>query len=367
MASFGGWVKSWKDGFFPDFAHAEASQERRLGSKAIGAASILFALIMSQSGFRVQSRGFGGFVLNLRINSFFWAPATAVAALVLASLFAAQAAEEESAPHTVVFEYSKTSTGQGVVEPLFILQDGKPLPLPFEGAGKRIASRLWTFSQKEYPPERVLRVFEGGRLLRGVIVDGGLDLAQPEEGPVIAGVNVRDAGVVLRGGEQALATNTAFPATLDFKRRRPNTAEMNEISAAARRIYAQAGLPEAVIASMKVEYAAVYDSADRGAGLLFASVTTTSFENAAPEHERALFLILDRAADGSFKVAHQQVTDGYGTKRKTEEIIDIFDIDGDGQPEAVTRTFYWESWEYNIRRRNGDTWDIIHTGVSNGP
>jgi hypothetical protein len=306
-------------------------------------------------------------VLNLRTNSFFWVPATAIAALALVSLVAAHAAEDKSAPYTVVFEYSKTSTGQGVVEPLFILQDGKPAALPFEGAGKRIESRLRAFAQQEYPPERVLRVFEGGRLLRGVIVDGGLDLAQPAEGPVIAGVNVRDAGVVLRGGEQALATNTAFPSTLDFKRRRPNTAEMNEISAAARRIYAQAGLPEAVIASMKVEYAAAYDSTDRGTGLIFASITTTSFENSAPEQERALFLILDRAADGSFKVAHQQVTDGYGTKRKTEEIIDIFDIDGDGMPEAVTRTFYWQSWDYNVRRKNGDTWEIIHTGVSNGP
>ncbi|MBY0511504.1 MAG: hypothetical protein K2P94_15300 [Rhodospirillaceae bacterium] len=292
-----------------------------------------------------------------------------LAALIIASGVAvsAHAEEKPEAPYVVVFEYQKNAGAQGSVDPLFILQDGKPGPLPFEGRKGEIEKTLGAFAHKEYPVGRVLRVFEGGQLLRGVAVDSGLDdMAFIDANPILSSVNVRDAGVVLHGSEYALATNTPYPSTLDFRRRPLNTDEHGQVMAAARRIYAQDGLPPAVIADMKIERAESYSSADRGSSLVFASLTTATSQEKPAEHERALFLILKKSAGDKFNVAYHNVTPAEGPERKAEEIVDLFDIDKDGAPEAITRTHYWESWEYNIRRENGGAWDIIYTGAADG-
>jgi hypothetical protein len=299
------------------------------------------------------------------MNGLFAALATAV--FVSSAPTRAHAQEKTEAPYAVVFEYQSNAGALGSVQPLFILRDGTPSPLPFENREGDIEKTLGPFTSKEYPVGRILRVFEGGRLLRGIAVDSGLDeMAFLDANPILSGVAVRDAGVVLHGSEYALAINTPFPSTMDFRRRTPNAEEQGQIMSAARRIYAQDGLPAAVIADMKIERAEAYISADRGSSLVFASLTTATSTQKPDAHERALFLILKKSAGESFNVAYQNVTPAEGTERKAEEIVDLFDIDKDGVPEAITRVHYWEKWEYNIRRENGGAWNIIYTGATDG-
>lgn len=307
----------------------------------------------------------GIFVTYSKLNSLFAALATV--AVVSPFAMSAHGQEKTEAPYVVVFEYRKNAGTLGTVDPLFILQDGKPSPLPFEGRKGELEKNLGGFAHKEYPVGRVLRVFEGGQLLRGVAVDSGLDdLAFVDANPILSGVTVRDAGIVLHGSEYALAVNSPYPSTMDFRRRTLNTDEQGQVMAAAKRIYGQDGLPSAVLADMKIERAEAYISADRGSSLVFASLTTATSTEKPAEHERALFLILKKTAEDKFGVVYQNVTPAEGTERKAEEIVDLFDIDKDGIPEAITRTHYWEAWEYNIRRENGGAWDIIYTGAADG-
>lgn len=47
-------------------------------------------------------------------------------------------------------------------------------------------------------------------------------------------------------------------------------------------------------------------------------------------------------------------------------LLDALDVDGDGSPELVTRTAYYEGWDYTVLRRTREGWSEIYQGGGGG-
>src|SRR5262245_37190244 len=86
---------------------------------------------------------------------------------------------------------------------------------------------------------------------------------------------------------------------------------------------------------------------------------TTALEQA--NQVTSVFIIADRAS-GGYQVSFLWQHAGVEADVIVEEPAHIFDIDQDGIPELITRTEYYESFDYAVYRRVGKSWKLRYRG-----
>jgi hypothetical protein len=265
----------------------------------------------------------------------------------------------EPAVPTVLFQYTTTSDGHHTVEPLAILEDRRVVALPeFNDEGT-----LLDFIERVYPLHKGLAVIQGGRPLGTATVAGDVDTSGCAYFSTIAEVTPGSPAVA--GVETALAINSGKIAALNFKQRPPTDTELANLQNAARATYLSHKTGKALIDKMKPFHLTAYDSADNKEHFIAGSFIAEDPNPDSVVEPATLFLVLAQRGSES-KITYQRFHEGGEANYEMQYLVDLFDIDGDGVPELVTRTDYYESSDIAIYQQHGEKWDEFLRGAPSG-
>ena len=267
-------------------------------------------------------------------------------------------APEPAAP-VVLFEYSSSADGHHSVEPLAILEDRKVTALP----EFKDDSTILDFIKRVYPKQKTLTIVQGGRQLGTATVSGDVDTSGCAYYSTKADV-VPGAPAVAEA-ESGLALNSAKFAALTFKRRPQTDAEEKALQDAARAAFQSHKTAAPLIANMKPFFVTAYTSADNKTTFIAGSYLA---EDPRPDSVIApatLMLVMEQRG-GDFKISYTHFHEGGDADYEMEHLVDLFDVDGDGVPELVTRFDYNESSKVAIYHRHGEQWDEIFQGAWSG-
>ncbi len=267
-------------------------------------------------------------------------------------------ASEPPAP-SVLFQYTTNSEGHHTVEPIAILEDRHIVKLPeFDDEGT-----LLDFIKRVYPKQKILAIVQGGRAVGMATVSADVDTNGCAYFSTVAEVTPNAPAVA--GIESALAINAGKFSTLNLKQRPPSDAETASLQESARATFVSHKTGKALIDNMKPFHLTVYESADGKERFIAGSFLAEDPNPDSVVEPATVFLVLEQRG-GESKLTYQHFHEGGEANYEMQYLVDLFDVDGDGVPELVTRTDYYESSDVAIYQRHGEKWDELLRGAPSG-
>jgi hypothetical protein len=226
-------------------------------------------------------------------------------------------------------------------------RDGQPI-LGDTEAGDSASERLLATTFRR---GRTFHLFAGGRPAGTAVALG----PEPEFCIGPSGKAVLVAPIVLPDSGDALATDSR---TVAFRtgRRAPTEAEWRELRSIEDSVLRAKRIARGTRPSYGAHSGvAVLD--DQGhPSLLVSTEELTIPGSAASDSGVALVTILSRHASG-WRLAYSWVNRYDDKSREARDLLDVADLDGDGVPEIVMRSWYYESGDYTILRFRADRWE----------
>lgn len=268
-----------------------------------------------------------------------------------------------AAPSSIIFAVERYADGNEIIDPVAVVRGGSFSPPPggMDNDGTPQAQRAEEEFVKEfYRPGREYRVlFGGGEAGRARVVEYG------EQGCVgmVAQAKV-ETPARLGGPVAALATDSASFGRGAGTRRAPTTEERAAAVALARKILGQKRVPAGVVSQMEVNNLTAVDTDGDGRQELVGSFVVMSAQGA----RYALFLVAARGAQTTVTLTPALAWFKKSGEADTEyrQLVDVLDVDGDGVAEIFVRNIYYESHDYSVYKRSGNTWRVVYTGAGGG-
>jgi hypothetical protein len=280
-------------------------------------------------------------------------PAVLIAVLSLLPSLAAPAATQMEV-RGVVFAVVRAEDGEGVLEPVTLLvPDGFTMPMhePSDAVMRAFNAR-WLGAGRSYDV-----------LSRGERV-GTVAVRTPDE-PACMGLtaratlNVRPAP---RVGWQALAGSGIPHQTGAPWLRTPTVAEKRDLDRMAAALFSAHGID--VAGRTRGDTAAATLLVHENARPVL--VASYVLEAQSPVFRRASALIVAEEGEAGYRPAYVWFHEGVEAAVEAQELVDAADLDGDGMPELVVRTNYYESWDFTILRRTEHGWIPVYRGGGGG-
>lgn len=254
-----------------------------------------------------------------------------------------------------LFAVVRTNDGRGVLEPVALL-----LPNGFTTPGREHSDSVeQAFSARWLAVGHAYNVLVHGERA-GTFTVGTSDMAGCYGVTVRGTLDVRPAP---HEGWQALA-GSGLPAQPGAPWLRPPTeAEKRTLDGMAAALFVAHGINEArrtagdtVIATLQVH---------RNARPVLVGSYRLD-EEAGPWLRRASTLVIAEEGEDGYRPAHVWFHEGVEAGVEAQELVDAADLDGDGIPELVVRTLYYESWDFTILRRGDLGWTAVYRGGGGG-
>lgn len=93
--------------------------------------------------------------------------------------------------------------------------------------------------------------------------------------------------------------------------------------------------------------------------------SSIAYERDGFEQVHAVMVVADRLS-GAYRPAYVWYESGLEADMQRRVLLDALDVDGDGRPELIAETTYYESWNYTVLRRTRDGWSEIYHGGGGG-
>ena len=188
----------------------------------------------------------------------------------------------------------------------------------------------------------------------------------------LANVTTKTTRTPLKGNIMALATNAKISKPGSGVRRLPTPAERAEIEALVRDTFTKDGISPEIAKNLKYHNLTALDVNSDGQAEM---VGTFWVETSATERQ-LLFFIADLGADKKYRLGYAESKKVKQEETMSEDIkdvdtgvyherlLDIFDVDGDGDSEIFSYVMSFEGAGFNIYKRQGDGW-VTHFEGSN--
>ncbi|HYW10413.1 MAG TPA: hypothetical protein VE871_00610 [Longimicrobium sp.] len=276
-----------------------------------------------------------------------------LAALALALGASIPAAAQEDA-RGVLFAVVQAEDREGVLEPVAMLvRDGflHPVSGPADSAEQAFNAR-WLAAGRSYP------VLSRGERVGSIAV-------RTADAPACEGLTARGTFSVRPApaiGWQALA-GEGIPEQADAPWLRATTSgEKRPLDGMAAALFQAHGTDVAALTRGDTAVAAltVHPNARP---VLVASYSLAT--DGALLRRASLLVIAEEGQDG-YRPAYAWFHEGMDDGVETRTLVDAADLDGDGMPELVVRTLYYESWDFLILRRTPAGWMEAYRGGGGG-
>lgn len=287
-------------------------------------------------------------------------PARLIGLAALALGFAAcaepPAAAAQPGVRGIVFAVLRAQDGDGVLEPVaLLLPEGYTTPMnETSDSAQRAFNTRWLDGGRSYDV-----------LSRGERI-GSIALRTAEE-PACTGLSARGTLNVRpapRPGWQGLA-GAGLPEQAGAPwLRAPTAAEKRALDRMAAALFDAHG----------IDAAARTPSPDTGSAALLVHpnarpVLVASYTLDATQESylrRAALLLVAEEGENGYRPAYVWFNEGVEEQVETQQLVDAADLDGDGTPELVLRTLYYESWDFTILRRSELGWLRTYRGGGGG-
>jgi hypothetical protein len=279
--------------------------------------------------------------------------ALVLAALSLSTSLTRPAVAQENV-RGVVFAVVRAEDGGGVLEPVTLLvRDGFTMPVhePSDSAMRAFNAR-WLDAGRSYDV-----------LSRGERV-GTVAVRAPDEAACMGltargTLNVRPAP---RDGWQALAGEGIPEQAGEPWLRAPTPAEKRELDRMAAALFSAHGVD--VAERTEGDTAAATLLVHHNARPVL--VASYRLDAQSPVFRRAAVLVVAEEHEDGYRPAYAWFHEGVEAAVEARELVDAADMDGDGMPELVVRTMYYESWDFTILRRTEHGWMPVYRGGGGG-
>ena len=261
-----------------------------------------------------------------------------------------------------------------------VLNDGKAIePIGYIGAkgamtqaidGASDAPALTAFHRAYFAKGKMFPLVFGGKVAGNVAVISSNSTS--DCGKNMADVATKTTRSALKGNIMALATNARVTKPGSGVRRLPTAAERAEIETLVRETFTKNAISAEIAKNLKYHNLTALDVNNDGQAEMVGSFWV---EPSATERE-VLFFIAELGADKKYRF-------GYSESRRIkqaetmsqdikdvdsgvyhERLLDIFDVDGDGDSEIFSYVMSFEGAGFNVYKRQGDAW-VKHFEGSN--
>lgn len=266
------------------------------------------------------------------------------------------AAAQQDPVRGIVFAVLRSQDGDGVLQPVaLLLPEGYTMPMHEQSDSvARAFNARWLTAGRAYDV-----------LSRGERV-GSVAVRAPEE-PACMGLsasgtlNVRPAP---RQGWQGLA-GAGLPEQPGAPwLRAPTAEEKRELDRMAAALFDAHGIDRAERTPSTDTASAALLMHPNARPVLVASYTLDGMQNGYLR--RAALLLVAEEGERGYRPAYTWFNEGVEEQVETQELVDAADLNGDGVPELVLRTSYYESWDFTILRRSELGWLRTYRGGGGG-
>jgi hypothetical protein len=254
----------------------------------------------------------------------------------------------------VLFAVVQAEDGEGVLEPVAMLvRDGflHPVSGPADSADQAFNAR-WLAAGRSYPV-----------LSRGERV--GIITVRTADAPGCEGLTARGTFTVQPApavGWQALAGD-GIPEQADAPWLRATTStEKRALDGMAAALFRAHGTDVAALTRGDTAVAALVGHPNARPVL----VASYSLATEGALLRRASLLVIAEEGQDGYRPAYAWFHGGMDDGVETRTLVDAADLDGDGMPELVVRTLYYESWDFLILRRTPAGWVEAYRGGGGG-
>ena len=261
-----------------------------------------------------------------------------------------------------------------------VLNDGKAIePIGYIGAkgvitpaidGASESAVLTAFHRTYFAKGKMFPLVFGGKVAGNVTVVSSNPSGECVN--YLANVTTKTTRTPLKGNIMALATNAKISKPGSGVRRLPTPAERAEIEALVRDTFTKDGISPEIAKNLKYHNLTALDVNSDGQAEM---VGTFWVETSATERQ-LLFFIADLGADKKYRLGYAESKKVKQEETMSEDIkdvdtgvyherlLDIFDVDGDGDSEIFSYVMSFEGAGFNIYKRQGDGW-VTHFEGSN--
>jgi hypothetical protein len=275
------------------------------------------------------------------------------------STFAQKARVVTGPPKSIIFAVLHDGA---TLEPIAYIAKGKLEPAV---NGSDDQNMIVAFNKTYYKPGSVYRLIFGSANAGNVSVKSSDAKAECSKNTAVA--TTRSSKTQLKGLVMGLATNAASKTTTASFRRRPTTAEKDEIDALARGEFAKQKLTPKVLRFQNLTAIDVdNDGKPEFVGSYWVEIDKLT--------RGLLFFIAQKGSNGKYAIGYQEyrnvdqanvmsgaikdVDDGV----YHELLLDAFDYDGDGVAEIFTYQQSFEGSGFNVYHRSGAKWSRVFEG-----
>lgn len=261
-----------------------------------------------------------------------------------------------------------------------VLNDGKAIePIGYIGAkgvmspaidGASESPVLTAFHRSYFAKGKMFPLIFGGKVSGNVTVTS----SDPRGECVnyLANVTTKTTRSPLKGNIMALATNAKIVKPGSGVRRLPTPAERAEIETLVRETFSKNSISAEVAKVLKYHNLTALDVNNDGQAEMVGSFWV---EPSATERE-VLFFIAELGADKKYRFGYSESRRIKQEETMSEDIkdvdsgvyherlLDVFDVDGDGDSEIFSYVMSFEGAGFNVYKRKGDAW-IKHFEGSN--
>lgn len=256
----------------------------------------------------------------------------------------------------IVFAVLRAQNGDGVLEPVaLLLPEGYTVPMH-----ETSDSTLRAFNARWLNGGRSYEVLSRGERIGSIAV-------RSVDEPACTGLSARGTLNVRptpRPGWQGLAGAGLPEQTGAPWLRAPTAAEKRELDRMAAALFDAHGIDAAARTPSPDTGSVALLVHPNARPVLVASYTLDTTQQSYLR--RAALLLVAEEGETGYRPAYVWFNEGVEEQVETQQLVDAADLDGNGMPELVLRTLYYESWDFTILRRSELGWLRTYRGGGGG-
>jgi len=247
-----------------------------------------------------------------------------------------------------------------VIEPIGYIGTKGAITSAIDGASEAAVANA--FHRTFFAKGKMFPLIFGGKVAGNVTVTSSDPSGECSS--YLANVTTKTTRTPLKGNIMALATNAKIARPGSGVRRLPTSAERAEIEALVRDAFMKEGISAEIAKNLEYHNLTALDLNSDGQ----AEMVGTFWVVPSATERQLLFFIAELGSDKKYRFGYSESKRIKQEETMSEDIkdldtgvyherlLDIFDVDGDGDSEVFSYVMSFEGAGFNVYKRQGDVW-----------